>query len=108
MSLPVRSQTPQDTGKKRAGQIADLCHYRKPGDVKMKRFCEAVIDMVDHIRQEIADVDFWRSRPAQEILKKWIIYEIDDLDLVPFEKQEKLADRFVELAKAIHTRLVAT
>jgi len=81
---------------------------KKPDDGKMKRFCEAVIDIVDHIRQEIAAVDFWRSRPAQEMLSMWIINEIDDLDLIPFEKQEKLADRFIELAKAIHTRLVVT
>ena len=71
----------------------------------MKRFCEALIDIVDHIRQEIAAVDFWRSRPAQDILRMWIINEIDDLDLIPFEKQEKLADRFVELSKTIHTSL---
>jgi type I restriction enzyme, R subunit len=74
----------------------------------MKQFCEAVIDIVDHIRQEIAAVDFWRSRHAQEMLRKWIIEEVDDLDLIPFEKQEKLGDRFLELSKAIHTRLITT
>jgi type I restriction enzyme, R subunit len=74
----------------------------------MKQFCEAVIDIVDHIRQEIAAVDFWRSRHAQEMLRKWIIEEVDDLDLIPFEKQEKLGDRFLELSKAIHTRLATT
>jgi len=79
---------------------------KQPNERKMKAFCEAVIDMVDHIRQEIAVVDFWRSRHAQDVLRMWIINEADDLDLVPFEKQEKLADRFIELSKAIHTRLV--
>ncbi|MBW1690915.1 MAG: hypothetical protein DRG87_07450 [Deltaproteobacteria bacterium] len=57
----------------------------------MKQFCEAVIDMVDHIQQEIASVDFWRSRHAQDMLRLWIINEVDDLDLIPFNKQEKLA-----------------
>ncbi|HDZ23503.1 MAG TPA: DUF3387 domain-containing protein [Desulfobacteraceae bacterium] len=80
----------------------------QPNDHKMRQFCEAVIDMVDHIRQEIAAVDFWRSREAQNILRKWIINEVDDLDLLPFDKQGKLADRFLELAKAIHVRLVNT
>ena len=79
---------------------------KPPDDNKMKRFCEAVIDMVDHIRQEIVAVDFWRSRHAQDMLRLWIINEVDDLDLIPFAKQAKLADRFMELAKAIHTRLV--
>lgn len=81
---------------------------KEPDETKMKQFCEAVIDMVDHVRQEIVMVDFWRSGPAQEILRTWIINEVDDLDLLPFAKQKKLADRFMELAKAIHTRLVAS
>jgi type I restriction enzyme R subunit len=83
-------------------------HGKEPDQTKMKQFCEAVIDIVDHVRQEIAMVDFWRSRPAQDILRTWIINEVDDLDLLPFAKQEKLADRFMELAKAIHTRLVGS
>ena len=79
---------------------------KKPDEQTMKSFCEAVVDMVDHIRQEIRVVDFWRSRHAQDILRLWIINEVDDLNLIPFEKQEKLADRFMELAKALHVRLV--
>jgi type I restriction enzyme R subunit len=72
----------------------------------MKDFCEAAVDLVDHIRQEIRVVDFWRSRHAQNILRTWIINEVDDRNLVPFDKQGKLADRFVELAKALHLRLI--
>ena len=79
---------------------------KKPGEKEIKNFCEAVVDMVDHIRQEIRVVDFWRSRHAQDILRMWIINEVDDLNLIPFEKQEKLADRFMELAKALHMRLI--
>lgn len=81
---------------------------KKPNDRKMKQFCEAVIDIVDHIRQEIAAVDFWRSRHAQDMLRMWIINEIDDRDLILFQKQDKLADRFLELSKAIHMRLITT
>lgn len=79
---------------------------KKPDERKMEVFCNAVIDMVDHIRQEIQVVDFWRSRHAQDMLRLWIINEVDDLNLIPFKKQEKLADRFMELAKALHLRLV--
>jgi len=78
----------------------------KPDVQEMKGFCEAVVDIVDHIRQEIGVVDFWRSRHAQNLLRTWIINEIDDRNLIPFDKQAKLADRFVELAKALHTRLI--
>jgi type I restriction enzyme R subunit len=79
---------------------------RKPEERKMKDFCEAVVDIVAHIRQEIKVVDFWRNRHAQSILRTWIINEVDDRDLLPFDKQGKLADRFVELAKALHLRLI--
>ena len=78
---------------------------KKPDIQEMKDFCEAVVDIVDHVRQEIGVVDFWRSRHAQNLLRTWIINEVDDRNLIPFDKQEKLADRFVELAKALHTRL---
>jgi len=81
-------------------------YEKKPDEQTMKSFCEALVDMVDHIRQEIRVVDFWRSRHAQDMLRLWIINEVDDLNLIPFEKQEKLADRFMELAKALHVRLV--
>ena len=72
----------------------------------MKHFCEAVVDIVDHIRQEIGVVDFWRSRHAQNLLRTWIINEVDDRNLISFDKQEKLADRFMELTKALHLRLI--
>ena len=78
----------------------------KPGEREMKDFCDAVVDMVDHIRQEIAIVDFWRSRHMQDLLRTWIINEIDDRNLIPFDKQERLADRFLELSKALHLRLI--
>jgi len=79
---------------------------KKPDEQRMKDFCEAAVDIVDHIRQEISVVDFWRSRHAQDLLRTWIINEVDDRNLIPFDKQEKLADRFVELAKALHLRLI--
>ena len=79
---------------------------KKPDIQEMKDFCEAVVDIVDHVRQEISVIDFWRSRHAQNLLRTWIINEVDDRNLIPFDKQEKLADRFVELAKALHTKLI--
>jgi type I restriction enzyme R subunit len=79
---------------------------KKPSEKAMKDFCDAVVDIVDHIRQEIAVVDFWRSRHMQDLLRTWIINEIDDRNLIPFDRQERLADRFLELAKALHLRLI--
>jgi type I restriction enzyme R subunit len=78
----------------------------KPSDGKMKEFCEAVIDVVDHIKQEIMLQDFWRRKHAQNVLRTWLINEIDDRNLVPYAKIHRLADRFLELAKTLHVRLV--
>jgi type I restriction enzyme R subunit len=81
-------------------------HGKKPEEERMQRFCDAVVDIVDHIRQEIRVVDFWRSRHMQDLLRTWLINEMDDRDLIPFDKQEKLADRYLELAKELHLRLI--
>jgi type I restriction enzyme R subunit len=87
------------------GILIDECG-KKPEEQEIKDFCEAVVDIVDHIRQEIGVVDFWRSRHAQNLLRTWIINEVDDRNLISFDKQEKLADRFMELTKALHLRLI--
>lgn len=79
---------------------------KTPKPEKMKEFCEAVIDIVDHIKQEIGLQDFWRRKHAQNLLRTWIIGEIDDRNLVPYEKIHKIADRFIELSKMLHLRLV--
>lgn len=84
-----------------------LDEYGKtPKPEKMKEFCELVIDIVDHIKQEISLQDFWRRKHAQNLLRTWIINEIDDRNLVPYEKIHKIADRFIELSKTLHLRLV--
>lgn len=63
------------------------------------------VEMVDHIGQEIRVVDFWRNVHAQNVLRAWIIELLDDNNVIPFHKQKYTADRVMELAKALHTRL---
>jgi type I restriction enzyme R subunit len=63
------------------------------------------VEMVEHIRQEIRMVDFWRNTHAQNVLRGWIVGFLDEHDVVPFRRQPAVADRMVELAKALHTRL---
>ncbi len=65
------------------------------------------VALVDHIRQEIRRVDFWRNLVAQNELRGWIGQFLDDHDVVPFARQQAVADRLVELARALHTRLSA-
>jgi len=74
---------------------------------ELDRLCRITIEMVAHIQQEVRNVGFWKNSHAQEVLRKWVIGFLDDNDeVVPFDKQEYVADRIVELAKANHHKLV--
>jgi type I restriction enzyme R subunit len=70
------------------------------------RLVALTVEMVEHIRQEIRIVDFWRSQNAQEVLRMSVVRMLDDHDAVPFERQRPTADRIMELARARHAYLV--
>ncbi len=70
------------------------------------RLREVVVDLVDHIRQEIALVGFWQRAQAREGLRGWIFQTLDDADVLPFGRLDAVADKLMELAKANHHRLV--
>jgi type I restriction enzyme R subunit len=65
------------------------------------------VEMVEHIRQEIALVDFWRSVHAQQVLRGWLVQFLDTRTYIPFARQQAVADQLVDLARALHTRLLA-
>jgi len=74
---------------------------------QLNALAKRTVDLVAHIRQEIAVVDFWRNVHAQNVLRGWIVHYLDDNDVVPFRRQQAVADRLVELAKALHARLTS-
>ena len=78
----------------------------RPTPEARQRIAAATVEMVDQIRREISRVDFWRNPVAQEQLRGRIVRYLDNHDLVPFEKQEALADQIVQTARANHTLLV--
>jgi type I restriction enzyme R subunit len=63
------------------------------------------VEMVETIQGHTCTVDFWRSAYKQDRLRGDLVEFLDDNRLVPFEKQEGVADEIAELAKALHTRL---
>jgi len=73
---------------------------------RLPAFIAATVELVDHIRQEIGVVDFWRNLHAQNLLRSWTVRFLDEQDLVPYDRQRPAADRVVELAKALHARLM--
>jgi hypothetical protein len=63
--------------------------------------------LVVELRQHLGRVDFWRNRPAQDRLRGWVVSHLDDYNAAPFEKLQIIADRVMQLARALHTRLAA-
>lgn len=81
---------------------------QQPSDAQVHRYAELTVELVEHLRQEVRLVDFWRNPHSQGVLRNWIAVDfLDANDVVPFERQQAVADRLVELAKALHTRLAA-
>jgi len=72
----------------------------------LRKLAEMTVELVEHVRQEIRVVDFWRNVQAQNVLRQWIIQQLDQ-DVLPFERLPEVAGRLVELARALHTRLTA-
>ena len=76
-----------------------------PSTGRLTRLAGTTVELVDHLGQEIRLVDFWRTPEAQRRLRGWIVDFLDDNDLVPFETQERCADRIIELARNRHAWL---
>ncbi|SDC72476.1 type I restriction enzyme, R subunit [Melghirimyces thermohalophilus] len=72
-----------------------------------EKLIRITVEMVDHIRQEIRAVDFWRNEQAQESLRGWVVDKLDEEDAVPFELQEKIACDVLQLAKNRHGSLTS-
>jgi type I restriction enzyme R subunit len=64
-------------------------------------------DLGTELKRRLSKVDFWRMTPAQDALRGWVKQYIDDRDLAPLAKQGVIADRVLQLARALHTRLTA-
>ena len=86
--------------------LEEMAAGDNPDAAQVRRATEVTLELVDHIRQEIRIVDFWRNPQAQEVLKGWVFELLDRHDLVDFKKARAVADRLVDLAKALHERLV--
>lgn len=79
----------------------------KPDPVRLRALIEATIEIVDHIRQEIRVVDFWRNQHLQGALRQWILEDLDRRNILPFRQLPVVADEIVQLARHRHTELTA-
>ena len=65
------------------------------------------VEIVEQIKEEIRRVGFWRDQPSRQRLENWIYRSLRRSRLVPDDKVQELAIRFVDLAKSRH-RFLAT
>lgn len=91
------------------GILAQETHKDGPlTEDDLMKLAEITVPLVDRISEEIKLVDFWRNLYEQNRLRAWIVDYLDEHDIIPFEKQQAVADHLMDLAKALHTRLTAS
>jgi len=64
------------------------------------------VEIVDHIKEEIRRVGFWRDPPSRQRLENWVYRSLRRSRLVSDDNVQELAIRFVDLAKSRHRFLV--
>jgi type I restriction enzyme R subunit len=74
-------------------------------EARERHLVGVVVDLVEHVRQEIQIVGFWGNSHAQELLRKWVVEKLDGASAIPFEKLGEASDRVMEVARANQARL---
>lgn len=75
-------------------------------DATVLRYVNITNEIVETLRKDVPLVDFWRRPALQSTLRSKVKTFLDDEDAVPFDKLDAVADEVLQLAKALHTRLV--
>lgn len=57
-------------------------------------------DIVVEVLRHVGIARFWQNPHAQDELRKDIVHQLDDRDLIPFSEQAAIADRLMELARS--------
>lgn len=65
------------------------------------------IEIVDHIRQEIRRVGFWRDPPSRQRLENWVYRRLRRSRLISNDRVQELSVRLVDLAKSRHRFLTS-
>jgi type I restriction enzyme R subunit len=88
------------------GAVEESAGNTLEGDV-FRRAVTTTVEIVDHIKKEVCRVGFWRDPPSRQRLENWVYRSLRRSRLVPNDKVQELAIRFVDLAKSRHRFLVA-
>ena len=96
-----------ETGLDPRKQLPFLSLIAEASQRELPDLAKATIEIVDHICTTIRRVRFWENLVAQGELRNWIVLYLDDNDIVPFECQESVADKLVQLARHKHETLMS-
>jgi type I restriction enzyme R subunit len=77
----------------------------EPSPSRQAQLAGVCVGLVAEISRQIGKVDFWRNPQLRNELQDQVTTYLDDHDVVPFVRQEAIAGRLVELARALHPRL---
>ncbi len=77
-----------------------------PNDVELQELASFTRELLDLIRNEIKNIDFWRYADEQTRVRREIGIKIDKLGLVPHQRSSAVAARLISLARALHVRLL--
>lgn len=73
---------------------------------KFRTAVTTTIEIVDHIRQEIRRVGFWRDPLSRQKLENWVYRHLRRSKLIPDNRVQELSVRLVDLAKSRHRFLI--
>jgi type I restriction enzyme R subunit len=82
-----------------------LAPKRKLELEELDQLCPLTVEIVEHIRSELQDTDFWRKTQAQERLLSWVFNTLDDANVFQFDVLPQVSERIMELAKTRHATL---
>jgi type I restriction enzyme R subunit len=103
----VQAGRPEEqTGLDPKTQLPFLSLLAEDSHQDLSELARATVEIVNYIRSSVRRVHFWQNLVAQDELRSWLVQYLDDNNLIPFEKQESVADRLVQLARHNHERLV--
>lgn len=89
------------------GVITEESSLSAEDDLQLATLCDFTRELVEHIRQEIRVVEFWRKTHAQQVLRAWMTNHLFRQKIVSVAKAPALAERLMQLARVLHSRLVA-
>lgn len=88
----------KETAEETTGQSLD--------NGKFRTAVTTTIEIVEHIRQEIRRVGFWRDPPSRQQLENWVYRRLRRSKLIPDDRVQELSVRLVDLAKSRHRFLI--